>query len=153
MIRPATFADIPEILDVALAATKQMGFAEDFCAPSNVADMSQTFIRSIMSGNADLAVVELDGAVCGFSLVELAPILWNASAFVARECGWHMHPEFPQKTTANKWFIRLLDHMLAWSRSVGASTFVSSAKPGMPACKLLERRGVYPYEIMHLGVL
>jgi hypothetical protein len=151
MIRPCAVEDVPAVAGVILAADRQMDFTGRYRCGVNVPRIVRVLMNAIESPRADLSVVRLDGAVAGVCLVELVPFLWDDRALVAHEHLWHMHPEWPDARQKREWFIRMLDHMMAWVGSQGGARFNIGAPPGSPAAKLLARRGLINHENYFTG--
>jgi hypothetical protein len=151
MIRPAQHPDIPAMINVIREAYEEMRYRDLYRCGLDEACAERVLQCAMVSDQADVSVVELDGVVAGMCFVQVSPVLWNDEARVVTETVWHMHPHWPSARQKREWFIRMLDHMRSWAESQGASCFVIGAAPGTPAEKLLHRHGLKHHENYYVG--
>ena len=152
MIRKATEDDMYELVQLVIESIKEIR-AGDFGSITIEPDFDSVVISlldMIHNPDVDLSVVDIDGDIVGCCSVFLLRNPFNTQVIMAKESIWHMRPSLPRENKP-RWFIKMLNHMIAWSKSRGAVAFVAGAQPNSPAAKLLDRRGIICRETYHVG--
>lgn len=154
MIREATSDDIAAVAEIVISASEHMHY-DEFSKHGIYPDATSVvefLFRAKNAPGVGLFVVEVDGEVIGACCVALSPLLLNKNVIASTELFWHMRVDLYQSIKGKKWFVRLLDHMTAWSKEHGASWFIGITRPGVSG-KLLERRGMLHTENNYEGAL
>ncbi len=153
MIRPATYDDVAELVAFAQECQECMPW-ESHGLVMNLDGVIHTYLGLLESPAADLSVVDLGNGISGACAVMVQPYALDKGLLIASEWMWHMRPSFPEGLAKRKWIVRMLDHMLDWSRSKGAHVFKANTVHGDSALTaLLERRGIAPMETSCIGRL
>jgi len=153
MIRPATLADLPALLELSMECDATMHWSGHGLGidKDTVRDL---FTSLLPSPEALVSVVDLDGQVAGACVAVLHPYHLNRHTLMATELMWHMLPSLPDGPAKTRWFLRLLDHMRTWARERGAHVFTIGTRWGHASLrKSLERRGIKPFDSLHAEVL
>ncbi len=153
MIRPATYDDVAELVAFAQECQRSMPWWAAGIR-SDEDSMIMTMLDLTESRFSDLSVVDLGEGIVGACAVVLGNVPWARDMVIASEWMWHMRPAFPEGFVKRKWIVRMLDHMLDWSRAKDAHVFKANTIHGdMALTALLERRGIRPMETACAGRL
>lgn len=153
MIRPATYDDVAELVAIAQECQRTMPWASHGLT-MDMDGIIHTYLGLLEFPDADISVVDLGDGISGACSVMVQPYALNNGLLIASEWMWHMRPSFPDGLAKRKWIVRMLDHMLEFSREKGAHVFKANTVHADTAlAALLERRGVAPMETVCIGRL
>lgn len=153
MIRPATYDDVAELVTFCQECQEFMPW-QDFGLTMDTDSVIHGLLEFLESPAADLSVVDLESGIVGACAVAVGPYALDRRLRIASEWMWHMRPSFPDGLAKRKWIVRMLDHMLEFSREKGAHVFKANTVHADKAlAALLERRGVAPMETVCIGRL
>ena len=153
MIRPATIGDLTDLGLFCLECQQVMPWGHHGLT-MDIGDTMQGLLDFMVSPLRDLSVVDLGDGVSGACAVGISQYPLGKDRLIASEWIWHMRPSFPDGVEKRKWVVRMLDHMLSWSRAMGAHVFKANTVHGDGALvSLLQRRGISPMETCCVGEL
>jgi GNAT superfamily N-acetyltransferase len=147
LIRPATEADIPEILRHRLAMYEAMDY-KDTAALSAMLETTEPYLSSAVANGSFRSWLALDGTrIVGGGAILINP--WPSHPYDL-ECrratilNVYVYPEFRRQGIAR----RLMDTMIDWCRKEGfAAVYLHASKDGKP---LYEKLGFEPTTEMRL---
>lgn len=122
VIRPATVADLPALLEMGRAFWEEAGHAEQhaFCEES----FSKTLA---ILGNAGLLLVLDNGSIIGMAAADVAPCIVNHAVKIGREAFFYVRPK--QRKGMGRLLIKALEDV---SIRHGATVFDLVAERGSP---------------------
>jgi GNAT superfamily N-acetyltransferase len=140
MIRAATPADEPALLEMGRAFNEEAGYAES--VPFDEVSFKLTLGAL---GAADLLfVVERDGRVIGMAAADVGPSICNRAVKIGREAFWYVQPEH-RKGVGKK----LLHALECAAKNHGATFFDVVAEVGkrdLALARIYEAAGFSPAE-------
>ena len=153
MIRQATVGDLVDLGLFCLECQDAMPWSQHGLTMDTESTM-RGLLGFITSPACDLSIVDLGEGISGVCAVAVAPYVLDSRRLIASEWIWHMRPAFPAGATKRKWVVRMLDHMMDFSRSAGAHVFKANTFHDDAAlASLLGRRGIMPMETCCVGGL
>lgn len=143
MIRPASPADIPALVEMGREFHREAGWPER--VEFDAASFEETLWK-FLRGEADgfLIVAEFDGEAVGMAAMLFFPFIFNAGVTGSQELFWYARPE--HRNGAGE---ALLSAMESIAQARGARTFTMFAVPGLrdaALARLYRRRGYAPAE-------
>jgi len=140
MIREGKINDIPSIVRMAQEFWKHTKYPDAPFCPNMVAGMAEHCIDNNM-----MAVVEIDGKVCGFCCGIKGPLLASPNYFIGTEIAWWVDEEHRSGRNA----IGLLKKMEKLAKEAGCiqwnMVFMYSSMPDFVE-GMYEKMGYEPYE-------
>lgn len=140
MIRPATPADIPRLLEIGRSFFDEGGLGDlSTFDPDSLAASLKGFLDSGV-----VLVVEIDGKVVGTACALLFPMYFNHAHLAAAEMFWWVEPEHRRGAGAE-----LLDALESAVQAAGADTLSMMTIAGLRSDaigRLYQRRGFRPAE-------
>lgn len=148
IVRPATRADIPRIVEMGRRFYAASGY--EAIAPASDASIAGLAILT-MDGAGVMLVAESEGKVIGMVCLFIEPFTFNPAVTVATELAWWIEPECRGGLLAS----RMMDAQEDACRAKGAQWVRMAKLPTSPpqVDALYERRGYQPGDSYYMRAL
>lgn len=147
MIRLATQADIPELVEMLIAFQNE---ARCYSQITPCRESLAVFLGGIISGTfADIAAYEYEGEISGITGIISSPCWFNKNQIVGQELFWYIKPKWRGKYGIAMRMFRWLE---SWAKEKGLSTLTVASTGTIKVEKIEQfylRRGYEKWDVLY----